>query len=43
VLSAGGMAVCSNDTLLAAFWLGYLACLVSVGGTWWLLARVGGA
>jgi hypothetical protein len=31
------------DTLLAAFWLGYLACLVSVGGAWWLLARVGGA
>jgi hypothetical protein len=28
--------------MLAAFWLGYLTCLVATGVTWWILDRVGG-
>jgi hypothetical protein len=28
--------------MLAAFWLGYLTCLVVTGVTWWILSRVGG-
>jgi hypothetical protein len=28
--------------MLAAFWLGYLTCLVATGVTWWILDRIGG-
>jgi hypothetical protein len=28
--------------MLAAFWLGYLTCIVATGVTWWILDRLGG-